>query len=208
MSCSAQNQISSLSIASSDIWVHVSLSNPLTPPQLALTFLLVRCTDSEQFRIPKTDYLLTEGEESISKDFQVCRPQNTGLSSYHLNFKWCSVLSSVELTSILVPSYRLKVTALFSSCCRATVENAESAKFKAFSFSVIKRYSIVPVLFFCVFHYTMSMRHTRHCDTSWNTIRHHETSRDIMRHYETSWNTITFWATIRHYETQSHFEPL
>ena len=142
----------------------MSLSNPLTPPQLALTFLLVRCTDSEQFRIPKTDYLLTEGEESISKDFQVCRPQNTGLSSYHLNFKWCSVLSSVELTSILVPLYRLKVTALFSSCCRATVENAESAKFKGFS--VIKRYSVVPVLLFCVFHYTMSMRHTRHCDTS------------------------------------------
>ena len=35
--------------------------------------------------------------------------------------QFISVLSSVELASILVPSYRLRVTALVSSGCRATV---------------------------------------------------------------------------------------
>ena len=80
------------------------------------------------------------------------------------------VLSTVELTSILIPSYRLRVTALLSSGCRGTVESlssvrssstvaelprwmpiarAMSAKFKAFSFPVIKvislsRYSVIP----------------------------------------------------------------
>ena len=45
------------------------------------------------------------------------------------NFKYVAlrqfilVLSSVELTSILVPSYRLRVTALLSPGCRATVES-------------------------------------------------------------------------------------
>ena len=33
--------------------------------------------DSERLMTPKTDYLLTEGEESISMDFQVCQPQKT-----------------------------------------------------------------------------------------------------------------------------------
>ena len=58
--------------------------------------------------------------------------------------------------------HRLRVTALHSSGCRATVESlssvhssstvaeatsldAMSAKFKAFSFPVIKSYSVVPV---------------------------------------------------------------
>ena len=84
--------------------------------------------------------------------------------------KWkCFELSNVELTSILVPSYRLRVTVLLSSGCRATVESlssvhssstvtdlpcwmliarAVSAEFKAFSFPVIKviplfRYSVI-----------------------------------------------------------------
>ena len=90
------------------------------------------------------------------------------------NFKWRSdnlfliVLSnaSVKLTSILVPSYTLRVRALISFGCRATVESLSSvhssskvaelphwmpiahamlAKFKAFSFPVIKSYSDVPV---------------------------------------------------------------
>ena len=34
-------------------------------------------TDSERLMTPKTDYLLTEGEESISMDFQVCQSQKT-----------------------------------------------------------------------------------------------------------------------------------
>ena len=35
-------------------------------------------TDNERLMTAKTDYLLTdEGEESISMDFQVCRPQKT-----------------------------------------------------------------------------------------------------------------------------------
>ena len=147
-------------------------------------------------------------------NFQVCQPQNTELSSYHLNFKWCSVLSSVELTSILVPSYRLKVTALFSSCCSATVENAVLAKFKAFSFSVIKRYSVVQVFHsMSILWHIMkrdTMRHheppcdtMRHCETSWATMRHHETLWDIMCHHDTSWDILVK----KDLEIQSEFEP-
>ena len=70
--------------------------------------------------------------------------------------------ASVELSSILVPSYSLRVTALLTSGCSATVESlfivlyscrampiarAVSAKFKAFSFPLIKqlvRCSVLP----------------------------------------------------------------
>ena len=75
--------------------------------------------------------------------------------------------ASVELTSILVTSYKLRVTALFSSGCRATVESLSSfhsslqwqsyanctchvGKVQAFSFPVIKSYSVVPVFRFSV----------------------------------------------------------
>jgi len=36
------------------------------------------------------------------------------------------VLSSVELTSILVPSYKLRIMVLLISSCRATIENLSS----------------------------------------------------------------------------------
>ena len=41
-------------------------------------------TDSERLMTAKTDYLLTEGEESTSMDFQVCQPQKTRVLC-HLN---------------------------------------------------------------------------------------------------------------------------
>ena len=74
------------------------------------------------------------------------------------------VLSAVELTSLLVPSYRLRVAELLSSDFRATVESLSSvhssntvAAFagckcrvgkvqKAFLFPVVKSYSVVPDL--------------------------------------------------------------
>ena len=30
------------------------------------------------------------------------------------------------------------------------------------------------------------MKHVKHCDTSWTTVKHHET---LLKHCETSWNT-------------------
>ena len=78
-----------------------------------------------------------------------------------------AALKDSELTSILIPSCRLRITALLSSSCRAAAETLSSvhssstvaelprsmpiarvvsAKFKAFSFSVIKSYSAINVI--------------------------------------------------------------
>ena len=84
-----------------------------------------------------------------------------------------TIYISPELTSVLTPSCRLRITALLSSGCRATADTeslssvhssstvaelprwmpiarAVSAKFKAFSFPVIKSYSAIPFSVFRV----------------------------------------------------------
>ena len=61
--------------------------------------------DSERLKIPKTDYLLTdlEDEESVSIDFQVCRPQKYKVP-YHLNIS--KIFSSLVLGLLI--HYMLK----------------------------------------------------------------------------------------------------